>query len=147
VKVASGRHGGLFDGTLAVIVPDRSALPAPAEQDPSEAPRIPDMAPASPAAGIKPGPALHTVTAVMPDCRLVLETGASVSFLGLQILDHAAARTYLLERVLKKQVFLKDERAGEGSSLSARVILKNRISINSQLLKSGAARAVDQQGR
>ena len=147
VRIASGRHGGLFDGTLAVIVPDRSGLPAPAEQAPAKAPRLPDMAPAVPAAGIKPGPALHTVVAVMPDCRLVLETGASVSFLGLQILDHAAARTYLLERVLKKKVFLKDERAGEGSSLSARVILKNRISINSQLLKSGAARAVDQPGR
>ena len=74
----------------------------------------------------------------------MLETGATVSFLGLEILDRAAAHTYLHERVLKKRVFLRDERAGEGSSLSARIILKNRISINSQLLKSGAARAIDQ---
>jgi endonuclease YncB( thermonuclease family) len=49
--------------------------------------------------------------------------------------------------VLKKKVFLRDECAGEGSALMARIILKNRISINAQLVKSGAARAVGPSGR
>jgi len=45
--------------------------------------------------------------------------------------------------VLKKKVFLRDECAGEGDSRRARIILKNRISINAQLVKSGAARVVE----
>jgi hypothetical protein len=140
-------HGGLFEGTLAVIVPDREALlPSAAPEPEWRAPRIPEMAPASPARA-KPLPALHTVTSITSDCRLVLETGTTISFLGLEIVDREAAYAYLSERVLKKRVFLRDECAGEGASLRARIILKNRISINAQLVKSGAARAVDSAGR
>jgi len=145
---AGSRHGDLFEGTVTVTVPDRSGSPAPAgpAAGPRE-PRIPDMVPALPGASVKPGPPLHTVIAIRPDCSIVLESGATVSFLGLEIHDRAAAHTYLVERVLKRKVFLRDEREGKGSALRARVILKNRISINAQLVKSGAARAVEESGR
>jgi endonuclease YncB( thermonuclease family) len=77
----------------------------------------------------------------------VLDSGAIVRFLGLEIRDPEAALAYLTARVLKKKVFLKDERAGHGPEVRAKVILKNRISINAQLVKSGAARAVGTPGR
>lgn len=145
---AGSQHRGLFDGTLTVVVPDRSRWPASASSETaSREPRIPDMAPAASAAGMKPLPPLHTVTAIRSDCSLVLESGTTVSFLGLEILDRAAAIAYLSARVLKKKVFLRDECAGEGSALMARIILKNRISINAQLVKSGVARAVGPSGR
>jgi DNA modification methylase len=141
LRAVADHQARLFDDAFAVIVPDRGALQASVEQGAPRTPRIPDMVPAAPGAAA-PGPTLHTVTAITPDCRLVLETGAAVSFLGLEILDRAAAHDYLQERVLKKRVFLRDQCAGEGFSLSARIILKNRISINAQLVKSGAARAI-----
>jgi DNA modification methylase len=143
VRNAAARHQGLFDGPCDVIVPDRSSVTLPTEPgDGMRAPRIPDMPVPTPARG-RPAPELHTVTAITPDCRIVLSNGATVSFLGLEILDLAAAISYLEKRVLKKRVFLRDECAGNGDSLRARIILKNRISINAQLVKSGAARAVD----
>jgi D-Tyr-tRNAtyr deacylase len=90
---------------------------------------------------------LHTVTAVRPDCSLVLDSGLVVQFLGLEIQDSQAALDYLRERVLKKKVFLRDQCAGSGSAVRARIVLKNRISINAQLVKSGAARALPAPGR
>jgi modification methylase len=148
----AGSQPGLFEGALAVIVPDRSRVPAAAElragaEAASREPRIPDMVPAAPARGAKPAPPLQTVTAIMPDCSLVLGSGTTVSFLGLEIVDRAAALAYLQARVLKKKVSLMDECAGKGSVRRARIILKNRISINAQLVKSGAARAVESSGR
>jgi hypothetical protein len=146
LREAGSRHGSLFDGALEVIAPKRGPDPGSSGAVTGE-PRIPDMVPSVPGGRSAPGPLLHTVTAIRPDCSLVLETGATVSFLGLEILDLPAALSYLEDRVLKKKVFLRDECAGEGSRVQARVILKNRISINAQLVKSGAARAVTASGR
>jgi hypothetical protein len=105
------------------------------------------MRPAPYSGSAKPAPTLHTVTAIRPDCSIVLDSGAVVAFLGLDIQDRDAALSYLEARVLKKKVFLKDECDGEGAVQRARVILKNRISVNAQLVKSGAARAVEKSGR
>ena len=114
---------------------------------PPNRPRISDMAPVDHGAGAAPGPLLHTVTAVRPDCSLVLDSGLVVQFLGLEIQDSEAALDYLRERVLKKKVFLRDQCAGSGSAVRARIVLKNRISINAQLVKSGAARVLPAPGR
>ena len=141
VQDTAARHRGLFDGPSAVIVPERE--PAAVPPGIASLPRIPDMLPAAPARETREVPVLHTVTAITPDCRLILSNGTAVSFLGLEIEDRPAALAYLEERVLKKRVFLRDESAGDGASVRARVILKNRISINAQLVKSGAARAID----
>jgi modification methylase len=114
-------------------------------------PRIPDMIPdpraVAAARAAAAGPALHTVTAVHPDCSLELDSGTIVQFLGLEIHDTGAALGYLRDRVLRKKVFLREKCAGPGSTVRAKIILKNRISINAQLVKSGAARVVPVSGR
>jgi Tfp pilus assembly protein PilN len=85
------------------------------------------------------GPRLFTVAEVGDDCSLTLDTGERVRFSGLAIRDTQAARAYLRARVLKKRVFLKDAHAAANGAMEARVVLKNRISINAQLIRSGAA--------
>jgi DNA modification methylase len=148
LRAAAGGQGQLFGQAAAVIVPERSSLRS--RSGPGKTahePRIPDMVPGTPSVKTRPAPLLHTVMAVRPDCTLVLESGAAVSFLGLEILDREAALSYLRGRVLKKKIFLRDECAGVDSGLRARVILKNRISVNSQLVKSGAARTTESSGR
>jgi DNA modification methylase len=135
----------LFGEALTIVIPERKVDTAAGRT--LSRPRIPDMAPdAHAAAAAAPGPPLHTVTAVRSDCSLELDSGAIVQLLGLEIQDSRAALDYLRQRVLKKKVFLRDQCAGPGSTVLAKIILKNRISINAQLLKSGAARAVPASG-
>jgi hypothetical protein len=143
--VRPGRKAGRPTGSGATTG-GAGARRRPVSRLPSR-PRIRDMAPAANGAAAAPGPLLHTVTAVRPDCSLVLDSGLVVQFLGLEIQDNQAALDYLRERVLKKKVFLRDQCAGSGSAVRARIVLKNRISINAQLVKSGAARALPAPGR
>jgi len=139
---------GLFDEPMRIVTPVRKADRAAATAAPAPSrPRIPDMVAGAHAAAAAPGPTLHTVTAVRSDCSLELDSSTIVQFLGLEIQDSTAALDYLRKRVLKKRVFLRDQCAGPGSSVQARIILKNRISINAQLVKSGAARALPAPGR
>jgi hypothetical protein len=105
-------------------------------------PRVPDLVPVEGRAAPPPGPTLHTVVSVAEDCSLMLDSGVRVVLLGLQVADPAAALAYLNERVLKKKVFLMDAQPVGDSAVRARVVLKNRISINAQLVKSGAATTV-----
>jgi DNA modification methylase len=102
-------------------------------------PRVPDLVPVEGGTAPGPGPALHTVVSVAQDCSLVLDSGLRVVLLDLQLADPEAALSYLKERVLKKKVFLMDAEPAGDSTVRARVVLKNRISINAQLVKSGAA--------
>jgi hypothetical protein len=76
------------------------------------------------------------------DCSLALDTATRVHFLGLRIDDPAGAIACLRQRVVKKKVFLTDATPAEGPLVHARVVLKNRISINAQLVKAGVATAL-----
>ena len=134
----------LFGEELAIVIPERKADTAAVRR--VSRPRIPDLVPGALAVAAAPSPPLHTVIGVRSDCSLELDSGAIVQFLGLEIRDGKAALDYLRQRVLKKKVFLRDQCAGPGSTVLAKVILKNRISINAQLVKSGAARAVPASG-
>ncbi len=98
---------GLFPAAVSVVVPER----APTTDGGSRArqPRLPDLQAPRPVRAPKPAPLLHTVRAIGADCSLELETGEIVRFLGLEIRDADAARDYLLRRVLKKRVFLRNE--------------------------------------
>jgi DNA modification methylase len=140
---------GPLGEAVAVVVPRGRRGTRAAREVPVPAPRIPDLRAPRPPRQARPAPRLHTVRAIEGDCSLVLDSGAVVEFLGIRIHDPEAARAYLSERVLRKKVFLKDERAVRGgrpgASVRARVILKNRISINAQLVKSGAASAVPEE--
>jgi hypothetical protein len=70
-----------------------------------------------------------------------------VVLLDLHVVDPAAAFSYLSQRVLKKKVFLMDAQPAGNSTVRARVLLKNRISIGAQLVKSGAATRSAGKGR
>ena len=109
-------------------------------------PRLPDLVPSVVDAAPAPGPRLHTVVSVGPDCSLTLDSGRRVVLRDLRIKDRTAALAYLRQRVLKKKVFLRDEQRGGSSVVRARVLLKNRISINAQLVKSGAATRIAGKG-
>ncbi len=143
LKTASEGPRGYAEA-LAVIAPNRVQGETHPPRDIPD-PRIPDLAAPAPERPGRPQPQLHTVRAVTPDGRLLLDTGAVVGFLGIRIEDLEAARRYLGERVLKKRVFLRDERGSE-HAFEARVILKNRISVNAQLVRSGAARETPGRG-
>ena len=69
----------------------------------------------------------------------MLDSGMRVILQDLRVADPAAAISYLTQRVLKKKVFLMDAQPDGDSAVRARVVLKNRISINAQLVKSGVA--------
>jgi len=106
-------------------------------------PSVPDMAPAVPDPATRALPPLRLVVEVADDCSLTLDDGARVRFSGIRITDPAASRAYLRDRVLRKKVFLRDELRSGGAEVSARVVLKNRISINAHLVKAGFATEVE----
>jgi modification methylase len=133
-----GEWGAAVTVTKAMkrLPAELSSLPAPWQ------PRIPDLAPAQGGPPPKQLPPLSTVVDVGQDCSLLLDTGMRVYFLGLRIDDPAGALAYLRQRVLKKKVFLTDAAPASGTVVHARVVLKNRISINSHLVKAGLATAL-----
>lgn len=118
----------------------REAMQAPApHSNGTWKPRVPDLAPVDGGPAPRVMPALHTVVSVNPDCTLMLDSGMRVLLLDLHVADTAEAMTYLTRRVLKKKVFLMDAQPVGTSAVRARVVLKNRISVNAQLVKSGVA--------
>jgi modification methylase len=126
---------------IAVEVKERSgAARRKARPRPGAAPRLPDLAPPPASRPARAQPALHTVAAVDGDGTIVLSSGERVSLSGLAILDLQGTVAYLRARVVKKKVFLRDPLPGPGGITAARVVLKNRIVVNSHLLKAGLAR-------
>jgi modification methylase len=126
-------------GPTAVLKEACPHAPSKPDAEPSWRPHVPDLAIAVGAEKTVAAPPLYGVTAVEDDCRLRLDSGVRVSFAGLRIEHLDAALAYLRQRVLRKKVFLLDAREEDGG-VRARVLLKNRICINAQLLKMGAAR-------
>ena len=124
VRVAANRPGS--------VDPDAKAL--------AWTPSIPDLSPAQGGEASRTPP-LRTVKAVENDCCIVLDTGERVVLDGVRILDTAGALAYLRGRVLRKKVFLRDASVVSDSIIRARVVLKNRISVNAHLVKAGLAEA------
>ncbi|MGA1821082.1 MAG: DNA methyltransferase [Thermoplasmatota archaeon] len=73
-------------------------------------------------------------------CRLILEDGSTVALLGIEIIDPEGSADYLRERVKGKQVIIREDRSLDLSG-GAYVYLKNRIFVNSYMIRSGLARA------
>jgi modification methylase len=126
---------------------DRARAASPGPSNGAWAPRVPDLAVAADARAPRPPRRLHTVAAVREDCSLVLDDGTRVVFEGLRIENVADAVSYLRQRVLKKKVSLDAVQSAGDGVVRARVALKNRISINSQLVKLGAAARTAASGR
>jgi modification methylase len=121
----------------------RGAMPRAAARR-GAAPRIPDLAPPAASRPARAQPPLSTVASVNDDGTLVMTTGQRVRLSGLDIVDLPATLAYLRARVVKKKVIVRGAAptvTGQpGGITAARVLLKNRLSINAHLLKAGLAR-------
>jgi len=83
---------------------------------------------------------LHKVAAIQDERTLVLDDGRAVTFLGIQIDQKEETERYLIEFLLGKTVLVKDAREiGVNGLLAAYVYLKNKLFINTYLIKSGLA--------
>ncbi|MDI3544945.1 MAG: modification methylase [Rikenellaceae bacterium] len=84
---------------------------------------------------------LYKVVEIINSNTIKLNTGLVVKLLGVVIKDEDAAIKYLTEYVLKKEIFLKfdDVKVIDQDTVEAYVYLKNKIFINSFLIKSGMA--------
>jgi modification methylase len=132
---------GAAQGPGGLLVEVRRAGPRPPLSAPAGyAPQVPDMeAHREPAGAARVAPVLHRVTVVHPDCTIGLDSGERVRFAGIRVTSPERALEYLEQRVLRRQVFLKDEEAAPDGSVGARVLLKNRIPVNAYLVKAGLA--------
>ncbi len=83
----------------------------------------------------------HKVTKIIDEQTIGLENGDKVKFLGVMVDQHNEALEYLRTRILGKQVLLKENRSRDQEIISAYVYLKNKILINTYLIKSGMASA------
>jgi len=82
----------------------------------------------------------HKIAAIQDEKTLVLDDGRAVTFLGIQIDQKEETERYLKEFLLGKAVLVKDAReSGVNGLLAAYVYLKNKLFINTYLIKSGLA--------
>ncbi len=86
---------------------------------------------------------LYRVVDIINAYTIKLDTGLMVKLLGVKINNEEAAMKYLKDYVLKKEVFLKFDSGGlvDKEIVEAYVYLKNKIFINSYLIRSGMATA------
>ncbi len=84
---------------------------------------------------------LYKVVEILNDGKIKLDTGLIVKFIGVVIQDLDATKQYLENYVLKKKIYLKFDKnyVANGDFVEAYIYLKNKIFINSFLVKSGLA--------
>ena len=84
---------------------------------------------------------LYKVVEITGPDTIRLNTGLLVKFLGTKIIDEEKALTYLKEKLLKKEVIIKFDKCNKSTTepVEAYVYLKNKIFINSYLIKGGLA--------
>lgn len=84
---------------------------------------------------------LYRVIDIITPNMLRLNTGLTISFLGIKIINEETTLKYLKEQVLRKDVIIKfdDNYSKTSEPIGAYVFLKNKIFINAYLLKSGLA--------
>lgn len=103
-------------------------------------PAIRDAAAPKEAASPRTRPAnLYKVTEIIDEQTIGLDNGQRVKFLGVRVDRHNEALEYLRTRILGKQVLLKEDYSNDHEIISAYVYLKNKIFINTYLIKSGMA--------
>jgi len=87
------------------------------------------------------GERLYRVANVINEDTIKLNTGLKVKFSGVKVNNKQKALQYLKKYILGKEVFLKFEsnKVVDEDTILANVYLKNRIFINSYLIKSGIA--------
>ena len=83
----------------------------------------------------------YKVVEVLEDGKLKLDTGIVVKMRGIIITDLRKTISYLKEYVLKKEVYIRFDKGyvADDDCVSAYVYLKNKIFVNSYLIKVGMA--------
>ena len=83
----------------------------------------------------------YKVIDIIDERTIKLNTGLIVKMLGVKISDKERAIRYLMDYILKKDVFLKFDNGTivDKDTVEAYVYLKNRIFVNSYLIKAGMA--------
>ncbi len=112
--------------------------------DPLYLPRIQEARPQlAPEAFATQRDRLYKVVEITTAGRLRVDSGQTVGFLGVKVVQKAEVRRYLTERLLGKFVILKFDGGDppDKKSLEAYVYLKNKIFINAHLIKAGWAEA------
>jgi len=91
------------------------------------------------------GDKLYKVIEILQDGSLKLDTGLVVKFRGIKLKKEfmEEIQNYLKEKILGKKVFLKFDKnyVAEKESVEAYIYLKNKIFINTYLIKSNLAEA------
>ncbi len=109
----------------------------------SYVPRIKDAKPKIDPKKFNKNDRLYKVIDIIDEQTIKLDTGLLVKFLGVKIIDKEKASEYLHNCILEKEVYLKFDNGSilDKNTVSAYVYLKNRIFINTYLIKSGMAEA------
>jgi len=104
-------------------------------------PSIPDAEPLFPE---KDSNSMKTIKVIdIPGPSTIrLEDGSTLELLGIEIIDPERSMDYLKEMVKGKQVIIREDRSHDPSD-GVYVYLKNRIFVNSYLIRSGLANARD----
>jgi len=82
---------------------------------------------------------LHKVTQIVDEKTVRIANGSQVRFLGVRIDNKEESLKYLRNRILGKNVFLRDNQIIAGDLIAAYVYLKNRIFVNAYLIECGLA--------
>lgn len=128
----------MFNKKIEIIKRDKSIIPDALDY----IPRIKDAKPIIEPDKLKFGKnKLYRVVDILEDGRLKLDTGLLVKLRGIVITDLDATLSYLRDFVLKKKVYLKFDKGyiANKNEVEAYVYLKNKIFINTYLIKSGFA--------
>jgi DNA modification methylase len=139
IKESIGLFGGRDDIQISKRRSQRLDLP-----DPLYLPRIKEAKPqVAPEAFEAQRDKLYKVVEIPDGAGIKLDSGQTVRFLGVKVVQAAASRRYLTERLLGKSVLLKfdGEDPLDKESFEAYVYLKNKIFINAYLIKAGLAEA------
>ncbi|HHG75079.1 MAG TPA: site-specific DNA-methyltransferase [Persephonella sp.] len=136
-KMATNRLD-MIDKKIEIIKRDNPAIP----EDVEYTPRIKDAKPVIEPKKLRFGKDnIYKVIDILEDGKLKLDTGLIVKLKGIVITDLDKAISYLKQYVLKKGVYLKFDKGyvPDKDFVEAYVYLKNKIFINTYLLKSGLA--------
>lgn len=84
---------------------------------------------------------LYKVEEIIDEQSIKLDTGLLVKFLGVKIIKKDETLKYLKESLLKREVYIKSDNNSslKDNLIEAYVYLKNKIFINSYLIKAGLA--------
>lgn len=132
-------YNNLFDKINIEVIKSESNLII---EDISYVPKIKDAKPnIDPSKLNFKNSSLYKVIEIISSDTIRLNTGLLVKFLGVKIIDEENALKYLKENLLKKEIIIKFDKYNKDPAepLKAYIYLKNKIFINSYLIKSGMA--------